>query len=111
MSAKAVNKKVFGGVYMDIKDLTGLRESCEIARDFGFNGKSLIHPNQIDICNAAFSPTADDVNKAKKIIAAFEAAASEGKSLAVVDGSLVEQLHVDQARDLLLLSEEIGIEK
>ncbi|MCH2222558.1 MAG: citrate lyase subunit beta, partial [Dechloromonas sp.] len=76
-------------------------------RDLGFDGKSLIHPKQIAAANAAFAPDANEVEAAREIIAGFEAAQAEGKGVVVVNGRLVENLHVEEAKRQLALAEAI----
>ena len=77
------------------------------ARDMGFDGKTLIHPNQIGPCNAAFSPGAEEVAQAKKIIAAFDLPENEGKGVVALDGRMVERLHADMARRTVAIADAI----
>jgi citrate lyase subunit beta/citryl-CoA lyase len=74
----------------------------------GFDGKTLVHPSQVDPCNAAFSPEADEVELARRIIAAFEEAEREGRGVVTVDGRMIENLHVDEARRVLAIEEAIA---
>ncbi len=76
--------------------------------ELGFDGKTLIHPKQVDTCNEIFTPSTADVEKARRIIAAYGEAQREGKGVVVVDGHLVENLHVDDARRLIALADEIA---
>ena len=101
LAAKAEGIAVLDGVYNKFKDEDGLRVECEEGRDMGFDGKTLIHPAQVAICNAAFGPTNDDIDLAERQIEAFEAAASEGQGVAVVDGKIVENLHIVTAKATL----------
>ncbi|TNJ47670.1 CoA ester lyase [Phaeobacter sp. B1627] len=101
LAAKAEGKLILDGVYNAFKDDDGLREECSQGRDMGFDGKTLIHPAQVDIANAAFAPSADEVDLARRQIAAFEAAEAAGQGVAVVDGKIVENLHVVSAREIL----------
>lgn len=101
LAARAVGKVILDGVYNDIKDEAGFLAECVQGRDLGFDGKTLIHPSQVDPCNATFAPAADEVEKAGRIIAAFEEAEAEGRGVVTVDGRMVENLHVDQARRTL----------
>ncbi len=94
---------ILDGVYNDIKDDAGFLAECEQGRDLGFDGKTLIHPSQVDPCNATFAPTAEEVEKASRIIAAFEEAEAEGRGVVTVDGRMVENLHVEQARRTLAI--------
>lgn len=89
------------GVYNAFKDLDGLRAECEQGRDLGMDGKTLIHPAQIDIANAVFAPTQDEIALARRQIDAYEEARARGEGVAVVDGKIVENLHVDTARATL----------
>lgn len=101
LAAKAAGIVVLDGVYNAFKDDDGLRAECAEGRDLGFDGKTLIHPAQVAIANAAFGPTEDDIDLARRQIAAFEAAAAEGQGVAVVDGRIVENLHIVTARATL----------
>ena len=101
LAAKAQGKVIVDGVYNAFKDDAGLRAECEQGRDMGFDGKTLIHPAQLDIANAVFAPDADEIDLARRQIAAFDAARAEGKGVAVVDGRIVENLHVASAQVVL----------
>jgi len=101
LAARAYGIAIVDGVYNAFKDEDGLRASCEQGRAMGFDGKTLIHPAQLAIANAVFAPAIEDVELAKRQVAAFEAAAAEGKGVAVVDGKIVENLHVASAKRLL----------
>ena len=100
-AAKAHALAIVDGVYNAFKDDEGLKIECEQGRDMGFDGKTLIHPAQIDVTNAAFSPTDKEVELARRQIDAFQAAEAAGQGVAVVDGKIVENLHVATARDTL----------
>lgn len=101
LAAKAYGKVIVDGVFNAFKDEDGLRAECEQGRDMGFDGKTLIHPAQLAIANASFAPTEAEIDLARRQIEAFEAATAEGKGVAVVDGKIVENLHVDTARKTL----------
>jgi (3S)-malyl-CoA thioesterase len=101
LAAKAHGLAIVDGVYNAFKDDEGLKVECEQGRDMGFDGKTLIHPAQIDLTNAAFSPTDKEVELARRQIDAFQAAEAAGQGVAVVDGKIVENLHVATARDTL----------
>ena len=109
MAARANGIAVVDGVHLDLDDGPGLEQACRQGRELGFDGKSLIHPKQIDAANAAFSPSPAEVAEARRIIGAFEAAAAEGAGVVVVDGRLIENLHVAAAQRLIVLAEKIGI--
>jgi (3S)-malyl-CoA thioesterase len=101
LAAKAAGIVALDGVYNAFKDDDGLRAECADGRDMGFDGKTLIHPAQVPIANAAFGPTKNEIDLAHRQIAAFEAAEAEGLGVAVVDGRIVENLHIVTARATL----------
>jgi citrate lyase subunit beta/citryl-CoA lyase len=108
LAARAHDKVILDGVYNDIKDETGFADECRQGRDMGFDGKTLIHPSQVEPCNAAFAPTADEVQSAGRIIAAFEEAEASGRGVVTVDGRMIENLHVEEARRTLAIAEAIA---
>ncbi|WP_299909485.1 CoA ester lyase [uncultured Paracoccus sp.] len=108
LAAKAHGIIIIDGVFNAFKDEDGLRFECEQGRDMGFDGKTLIHPAQLEIANAAFAPTEDELGLARRQIEAFEAATAEGKGVAVVDGRIVENLHVATARKMLEQAQAIA---
>jgi (3S)-malyl-CoA thioesterase len=101
LAAKAHQVAIIDGVYNAFKDDDGLRTECDQGRDMGFDGKTLIHPAQLETANTAFSPSDAEVDTARRQIAAFEEAAAAGQGVAVVDGRIVENLHVATARETL----------
>ncbi|MCF3974094.1 HpcH/HpaI aldolase/citrate lyase family protein [Paracoccus salsus] len=101
LAAKAHGKVIVDGVFNAFKDDEGLRAECEQGRDMGFDGKTLIHPAQLAVANECFAPTEAEVDLARRQIEAFEQATAEGKGVAVVDGKIVENLHVETARKTL----------
>jgi len=101
LAARAHGVVCIDGVYNAFKDDDGLRAECEQGRDLGFDGKTLIHPAQVAVANAAFAPSEDEVDLAQRQIAAFDAAEADGQGVAVVDGRIVENLHVATARATL----------
>ncbi|NBT31847.1 MAG: CoA ester lyase [Rhodobacteraceae bacterium] len=101
MAAKAHGVIALDGVYNAFKDDEGLAEECEQGRDMGFDGKTLIHPAQVDVTNAAFAPSEAEIDLAHRQIAAFEEAEKAGQGVAVLDGRIVENLHVATARATL----------
>jgi citrate lyase subunit beta / citryl-CoA lyase len=107
-AARAFGIDILDGVYNDLGDPEGLARECAQAHDMGFDGKTLIHPNQIEPCNAAFSPAADEVAQAKKIIAAFDLPENKGKGVIQLDGRMVERLHADMARRTVAIAEAIA---
>ena len=108
MAARAHGITAIDGVYNAFKDDEGLARECQQGRDMGFDGKSLIHPAQVAIANAAFAPTEAEVDLARRQIAAFEAAQAEGQGVAVLDGKIVENLHIVTARATLAKAEAIA---
>lgn len=108
LAAKAEGVIIIDGVYNAYLDDEGLAAECAQGRDMGFDGKSLIHPAQVAIANAAFSPSEDEIDLARRQIAAFDEAMATGQGVAVVDGRIVENLHVATARDLLAKAEAIA---
>jgi (3S)-malyl-CoA thioesterase len=101
LAAKAHGRIIVDGVYNAFKDEAGLKAECEQGRDMGFDGKTLIHPAQLEIANAAFAPSEAEVDLARRQIAAFDAVVATGGGVAVVDGRIVENLHVATARATL----------
>jgi (3S)-malyl-CoA thioesterase len=107
MAARAAGIACVDGVYNAFRDDDGLRAECEQGRDMGMDGKTLIHPAQIAIANEVFAPSAEEVALALRQIAAYEEAAAAGQGVAVVDGRIVENLHVATARATLARAEAI----
>ncbi len=107
LGARAAGKVILDGVYNDIKDEAGFLAECQQGQQLGFDGKTLIHPSQVDPCNATFAPSAEEVEKAGRVIAAFEEAEASGKGVVTVDGRMVENLHVEQARRTLAIQAAI----
>ncbi|MGC3939155.1 HpcH/HpaI aldolase/citrate lyase family protein [Roseobacter sp. EG26] len=101
LAAKAHGVAIIDGVYNAFKDEEGLAAECAQGRDMGFDGKTLIHPAQLDIANTAYSPSPSDLELAARQIEAYEAAVAQGQAVAVVDGRIVENLHVATARETL----------
>ncbi|WP_299610104.1 CoA ester lyase [uncultured Tateyamaria sp.] len=108
LAAKAHGCAIVDGVYNAFKDDDGLKVECDQGRDMGFDGKTLIHPAQIDIANAAFSPSDADIDLARRQIAAFEEVEASGQGVAVVDGRIVENLHIVTARETLAKADAIA---
>lgn len=107
LAARATGKVILDGVYNDITDADGFEAECRQGRELGFDGKTLIHPTQLEPCNRVFAPAADEVERAGRIIEAFEQAQAEGRGVVAVDGRMVENLHVEQARRTLALAAAI----
>ena len=107
LAAREFGIDILDGVYNDISDTAGFAQECAQARDFGFDGKTLIHPNQVEPCNAAFSPTADEVAQARKLIAAFDLPENKDKGVVQIDGRMVERMHAEMARRTVAIAEAI----
>lgn len=107
LAARAAGIAVLDGVHLDLADDDGLELACWQGREIGFDGKTLIHPKQIEPANRAFAPNSKTIAWSRKIIDAFQACEAEGKGVVLVDGKLVENLHVQEAKRLIELSEMI----
>ena len=107
LAAHAHGIDILDGVYNDIGDAEGFEAECAQARDMGFDGKTLIHPNQIEPCNTAFSPSAEEVAQARKMIAAFDLPENKDKGVVQIDGRMVERMHADMARRTVAIAEAI----
>jgi citrate lyase subunit beta / citryl-CoA lyase len=107
-AARFAGKVILDGVYNDVKDSEGFAAECAQGAEMGFDGKTLIHPTQVDPCNAAYSPSPDEIEYSRRVIEAFEAGIAEGKGVVTVDGRMIENLHVDNARRALAIAEAIA---
>jgi citrate lyase subunit beta/citryl-CoA lyase len=110
LAARARGRSALDGVHLDLDDDEGLVAACRQARDLGFDGKTLIHPKQIAPANEAFSPSAAEIERARRVLAAYDEAVAAGRGLAVLDGRLIENLHAEDARRLLSLAAAITAE-
>jgi citrate lyase subunit beta / citryl-CoA lyase len=99
---------ILDGVYNDIGNADGFAKECGQGVELGFDGKTLIHPSQIEPCNKAFSPSVADVDQARKMIAAFDLPENRGKGVVSIDGRMVERLHADMARRTVAIAEAIS---
>ncbi|MPY79045.1 MAG: CoA ester lyase [Actinophytocola sp.] len=108
LAARATGKVILDGVYNDVKDAEGFEAECVQGRQMGFDGKTLIHPAQLDPCNRIFAPSEEEVAHSRRVIEAFDAASAEGKGVVTVDGRMIENLHVDNARRILAMAEAIA---
>ena len=104
----ATGKVILDGVYNDIKDEAGFLAECQQGREMGFDGKTLIHPSQVEPCNAVFAPATTRWRWRGRIIAAFEEAEAEGRGVVTVDGRMVENLHVEESRRVLAIAAAIA---
>ncbi len=107
LSARDAGISIFDGVYNDIADEPGFAEQCAQGAAMGFDGKTLIHPSQVGPCNDAFSPSLDELDFHRRVIAEFEAAQADGRGVLTVDGKMIENLHVDEARRVLAVATAI----
>jgi citrate lyase subunit beta/citryl-CoA lyase len=98
---------ILDGVYNDIKDAEGFEAECRQGRQMGFDGKTLIHPSQLEPANRVFAPSAEELEQAREIVAAFEEATAAGKGVVTVGGRMIEHLHVAQAQRALAQAEAI----
>ena len=108
IAARAFGKKILDGVHLDFRDLDSLRNVCRLGKSMGFDGKTLIHPDQIPVANDAFSPSEAELDKAKRVIDAWRSAQTRGSGVVEVDGTLVESLHVEEAKRLISFFSEIS---
>jgi citrate lyase subunit beta/citryl-CoA lyase len=108
LAARACGLAILDGVHLDLEDEAGFTASCRQGAELGFDGKTLIHPKQIGAANAAFAPGAEALARARRIIEAHEQAARAGQGVVVVDGRLIENLHVVEARREVQLAEAIA---
>jgi len=108
LAARAFDIAILDGVHLDLEDSEAFEAICHQGHDMGFDGKTLIHPKQVEPANRIFGPTAEEVVASQRIIEAHSAATLAGKGVVVIDGKLVENLHVQEARRTLQLAEAIG---
>jgi citrate lyase subunit beta/citryl-CoA lyase len=108
LAARANGLAALDGVHLDLADDAGFEAACRQGRDLGFDGKTLVHPRTIDAANRLFAPAPDEVAAARRIIAAHAEAVRAGSGVVVVDGRLVEALHVEEARRTVALADAIA---
>jgi citrate lyase subunit beta/citryl-CoA lyase len=108
LAARAAGITALDGVHLDLEDEAGFTAACRQAADFGFDGKTLIHPKQVATANEVFAPAASDVEWARRVIAAHADAVAGGRGVVVLEGRLIENLHVDDARRVLALADAIA---
>ena len=109
LAARAHQLCVLDGVHLSLDDEEGLRQSCLQGRDMGFDGKTLIHPSQIALANQVFGPSPEEIDEAKQKIIAYEIAINSGAGIAVLNGKLVEELHIKDAKRILALANAIEV--
>jgi len=107
LAARDAGKLIFDGVYNDVKNAEGFAAECLQGYQFGFDGKTLIHPGQVEPCNEIFSPPPAEVERSLRIIAAFEEAQREGRGVVTVDGRMIENLHVEEAHRVVAINAAI----
>jgi citrate lyase subunit beta/citryl-CoA lyase len=108
LAAREAGVAVLDGVYNDVKDLDGFEAECRQGMEMGFDGKTLIHPSQVDIANRVWAPTEAEIEHARRVIEAFDEAQRDGRGVVTVDGRMIENLHVDNARRTLAVAEAIA---
>jgi citrate lyase subunit beta/citryl-CoA lyase len=106
-AARAFNLDILDGVYNELRNAEGFARECAEAREMGFDGKTLIHPSQIGPCNVAFSPTADEIDQANRIIDAFELPENRDRGVVALDGRMLERLHLEMARRTMAIAQAI----
>ena len=109
LAARAHQLCVLDGVHLSLDDEEGLRQSCLQGRDMGFDGKTLIHPSQIALAHQVFGPSPEEIDEAKQKITAYEIAINSGAGIAVLNGKLVEELHIKDAKRILALANAIEV--
>ena len=107
LAARAHGLRILDGVHLDLDDIAGFEAACRQGRDFGFDGKTLIHPKTIAAANACFAPSAAEVEDAERLVRAFEDAVAKGQGIAVLDGRLIEAMHAEEAKRTLALAQAI----
>ncbi|WP_285229413.1 HpcH/HpaI aldolase/citrate lyase family protein [Streptomyces benahoarensis] len=108
LAARESGKVILDGVFNDVKDLAGFEAECVQGRQLGFDGKTLIHPAQVAPCNEVFAPSEAQIERSRRIIEAFDEATREGRGVVTVDGRMIENLHVEDARRILALAEAVA---
>jgi citrate lyase subunit beta / citryl-CoA lyase len=108
LAAREAGKHILDGVFNDLDDADGFEAECRQGREFGFDGKTLIHPKQLEPCNRVFAPSDEEVEHARAVIEAFEEAEREGRGVVTVGSRMIENLHVEQARRAVAQAEAIA---
>jgi citrate lyase subunit beta/citryl-CoA lyase len=108
LAAREAGVDVLDGVYNDVRDPVGFEAECRQGAELGFDGKTLVHPSQVEVANRVWAPDEAQVEHARRVIEAFEAAARDRRGVVTVDGRMVEQLHVDEARRVLSTAEAVA---
>ncbi|HAO32577.1 MAG TPA: CoA ester lyase [Candidatus Competibacteraceae bacterium] len=108
LAARAAGLAILDGVYLDLNDETGFEFACKQGSELGFDGKTLIHPSQIETCNLIFAPSPEEITRARAVIEAFALPENAGKGVIKVDGKMTELLHLEEARRVVAVAEAIG---
>ena len=108
LAAREAGKTILDGVYNDIKNADGFRAECVQGAEMGFDGKTLIHPDQVSVANDVWSPSEAEVEHARKVIAAFDEALAAGKGVVQLDGRMIENLHVANAQRAIAIADAIA---
>jgi citrate lyase subunit beta/citryl-CoA lyase len=107
LGARAEGKVILDGVYNDVQDSAGFEAECRQGRELGFDGKTLIHPSQVEPCNRVFAPTAGQIEESRAVLQAWDDAVARGLGVATVNGRMIENLHVENARRILAVASAI----
>ena len=108
LAAREADKVILDGVFNDVKDVDAFRSECVQGFEMGFDGKTLIHPGQVDICNEVWAPSPADIENARGLIAAFDSAIAEGNGVVTYNGRMIENLHVANAQRILAVADAIA---
>ena len=108
LGAREAGVVILDGVYNDVKNAEGFRDECIVGAHMGFDGKTLIHPSQVEPCNEVWAPSDADISYARRVIEAFDEAVADGRGVVTVDGRMIENLHVDNARRTLAVADAIA---
>ncbi len=108
LAAREAAKVILDGVYNDVRNSDGFEAECRQGMEMGFDGKTLIHPSQVEPANDVWAPSADEIDHAERVIAAFDEAVADGRGVVTVDGRMIENLHVDNARRVLATAAAIS---
>ncbi len=107
-AARFAGRVILDGVYNDVRNPEGFAAECAQGADMGFDGKTLIHPTQVEPCNEAYSPSAEEIEYSRRVIEAFEQGLADGVGVVTVDGRMIENLHVDNARRAIAIADAIA---
>ncbi len=108
LAAREAGKVILDGVYNDVRDAEGFLVECQQGAELGFDGKTLVHPSQVEPANEVWAPSAEEVEHARRVIAAFDEAVADGRGVVTVDGKMIENLHVENARRALASADAIA---